>query len=248
VAPAMIHYDAVLAIFRYLSATKHHGITYTRVVPINSLPSSPPPTRSAFPSDANNDHDIKALYDSLFGYADSDWAMDIRHRRSISGIIMMLAGGAIAWLCRVQITISLSTTESEILSASDAGRLALYLRSVLAELGHPQHNATVIFEDNRSTVLISQASHPTRQTRHIDIREFALLDWNERDLIMLEPIDTSMNASDMLTKQCPKVLFARHYDITSGKTFYYSSYHTSSLSASNQSDAGSVGGCQSTSV
>jgi hypothetical protein len=28
-APAMIHYDAVLAIFRYLVATKHHGITYT---------------------------------------------------------------------------------------------------------------------------------------------------------------------------------------------------------------------------
>ena len=117
--------------------------------------------------------------------------MDIRHRRSISGIIMMLAGGAIAWLCRVQITISLSTTESEILSASDAGRLALYLRSVLADLGYPQHHATVIFEDNRATVLISQAAHPTRQTRHIDIREFALLDWNDCGLIILESLDTT---------------------------------------------------------
>jgi hypothetical protein len=65
------------------------------------------------------------------------------------------------------------------------GRLALYLRSVLD--GHPQHNATVIFEDNQAAVLISQASHPTRQTRHIDIREFALPDWNDRDLIALEP-------------------------------------------------------------
>jgi hypothetical protein len=42
---------------------------------------------------------------------------------------MMLAGGAIAWNFRVQITISLSTTEAEILSASDAGCLAFYLRS-----------------------------------------------------------------------------------------------------------------------
>jgi hypothetical protein len=100
---------------------------------------------------------------------------------------MMLAGGAIAWKCHVQITISLSTMESEVLSASDAGRLSLYLRSVLDELGHTQHHATIIFEDNRAAaVLISQASHPTRQTRHIDIREFALLDWNDRDLISLE--------------------------------------------------------------
>jgi hypothetical protein len=76
-------------------------------------------------------HLLQDLYDLLFGYADSDWAMDIRHRRSISGIIMMLAGGAIAWKCRVQVTILLSTTESEVLSASDAGHLALFLRSVL---------------------------------------------------------------------------------------------------------------------
>jgi hypothetical protein len=40
-----------------------------------------PPTRSAFSSDAANDHHIDDLYDLLFGYADSDWAtmMDIRH-------------------------------------------------------------------------------------------------------------------------------------------------------------------------
>jgi hypothetical protein len=232
----MIHYDAVLAIFRYLSATRHHGITYTRVTTVELLPDTMPPSRkNAFPSDAANEHHINDLYELLFGYADSDWAMDIRHRRSISGIIMMLAGGAIAWKCpRVQITISLSTTEAEILSASDAGRLALYLRSVLAELGHPQEYATVIFEDNRAAVLISQASHPTRQTRHIDIREFALLDWNDRGLIILESLDTSKNASDMLTKQCPKVLYACHYDLTSGKSFYQSTYPTTSSSSASK--------------
>jgi hypothetical protein len=132
---------------------------------------------------------------------------------------MMLAGGAIAWKCHVQITILLSTTESEVLSASDAGQLSIYLCSVLDELGHTQHCATIIFEDSLAAVLISQASHPIRQTRHIDIREFALLDWNNRDLISLESIDTSQNTSDMLTKQCPKVLYYRHYDIASGKTF-----------------------------
>jgi hypothetical protein len=179
----MIHYDAVLVIFRYRVATKHHGITYTRVITVNFLPSTPPPPRSTPPSDAPNNHLLQDLYDLLFGYADSDWAMDIHHHHSILGIIMMLAGGAIAWKCRVQVMVSLSTTESEVLSASDAGHLALYLcSSVLDALGHVQHDATVIFEDNHAAVLISQASHPTRQNRHIDIREFALLDWNDCDL------------------------------------------------------------------
>jgi hypothetical protein len=106
-------------------------------------------------------------------------------------------------------SLSAQATEAEILSASDAGHLALYLHSVLDKLGHPQKHATIIFEDNCAAVLISQASHPTRQTtRHINIREFALLlDWNDRGLIILEFLDTSKNASDMLTKQqCPKVL------------------------------------------
>jgi hypothetical protein len=80
VAPAMIHYDAVLAIFRYLSATKHEGITYTRIIIVESLPRDLPPARSAHPSDAANDHLLQNLYALLFGYADSDWAMDIvRH-------------------------------------------------------------------------------------------------------------------------------------------------------------------------
>jgi hypothetical protein len=141
---------------------------------------------------------------------------------------MLLAGGSIAWKCRVQTTISLSTTEAEFLSATDAGRLALYLRSVLADLDQQQTEATPIFDDNRGSVLMSQASQPTRQTRHIDIREFALLDWCERDLIKLVSIPTTENPSDLLTKQCPCILFARHYDNLSGKTFFYHLHPTSS--------------------
>jgi hypothetical protein len=78
-APAMIHYDAVLTIFQYLSATKHEGITYTQIIIVESLPRDLPAARSAHPSDAANVHLLQNLYYLLFGYADSDWAMDIRH-------------------------------------------------------------------------------------------------------------------------------------------------------------------------
>ena len=42
----------------------------------------------------------------------------------------------------------MSSTKAEFVAASDAGKIALYLRSMLAELGIPQINATIIYEDN----------------------------------------------------------------------------------------------------
>jgi hypothetical protein len=115
-------------------------------------------TDNATGTPSHNPHHLTYV---LHGYCDADWVMDVRHRRSISGVVLKLAGAAIAWKTRVQPTISLSTTKAEFLAACNAGRMVLYLRSVLAELGYEQVHATTLFEDNRGAMLMSQASHPT---------------------------------------------------------------------------------------
>jgi hypothetical protein len=71
---------------------------------------------------------------SLFGYVDSDWASDIRHRRSVSGIAFALASAVVAYKTRVQPTVSTSSTEVESIGASNAATMALYIRSILDEL------------------------------------------------------------------------------------------------------------------
>ncbi len=48
---------------------------------------------------------------------------------------------------------------------------------------------------------------PTLQTQHIDIKYFALCDWAERNLIILERIDTSINIANHLTKILRRILF-----------------------------------------
>jgi hypothetical protein len=128
-----------------------------------------------------------------------------------------MAGAAIAWKCRVQPTISLSSTEAEFLAASDAGKMTLYLRSILDELDIPQKFATVLYEDNRGALLMASAAQPTKQSRHIEIRHYALLDWVERDLVSLEDVASGLNSSDILTKQTGPLLFARHVDNLSGR-------------------------------
>jgi hypothetical protein len=182
--PAKVHYDAVRHIFSFLAGTKDYGLTYWRKTPHDGLPKHPAPPMLAAPADRHmfhdtSDADAHSTPNAIVSYVDSDWAADIRHRRSISGIIFKLAGAAIAWKCRVQTTISLSSSEAEYLAASDAGKMALYLRSVMDELNIPQDLATIIYEDNRSALLMSPAAQPTKQTRHIDIHHYALNDWVE---------------------------------------------------------------------
>jgi hypothetical protein len=44
----------------------------------------------------------------------------------------------------------------------------------------------------------------------MDIKHFALLDWVEQDLLILEAVRTHENASDAMTKTLRKQLFYRH--------------------------------------
>jgi hypothetical protein len=216
--PAAEHYEAVQRVYRYLNLNPTDGITYWRRRSNPILPDTPAPLPKSHLSDlppipfpSPTDPGVVA------GYVDSDWASDMRHRRSISGIAYLLAGGVIAYKTRVQPVISTSSTEAEFVAACDAGKIALYLRSILAELGIPQTQATVLYEDNVGAQLMANAGQPTKRTRHMDIKFFALQDWVEHDLLVLERIDTSVNCSDALTKPNNRILFNRHLDRLMGR-------------------------------
>jgi hypothetical protein len=88
----------------------------------------------------------------------------------------------------------------------------------MTELGQSKLQATTIYEENDACIKVADSSAPTRQIRHIAIRDFALQDWTERDLITLASCPSNVNASDMFTKQVGKILFARNTDHISGRT------------------------------
>ncbi len=95
--------------------------------------------------------------------------------------------------------------------------MILYFRSLLADLGVEQKQATVLFQDNNGALLMANAQQPTRRTGHMDIKKFALLEWVEQDLIILADIKTAENAADGLTKPLAKQLFYRHADTLLGR-------------------------------
>jgi hypothetical protein len=100
--------------------------------------------------------------------------------------------------------------------AYDTGKMILFIQSVLWDLYVPQETATVLFEDNDGCTAMGNAQKPTTRTRHIDIRYFSICEWVERDLMILEQIDTSINMSDHMTKGLQTILFHRHADFLLG--------------------------------
>jgi hypothetical protein len=59
---------------------------------------------------------------------------------------------------------------------------------------------------------MANEQQPTKYTRHMDIKHFALQDWVMQDLICLQLIDTSDNYSNVMTKATACVLFYRHME------------------------------------
>ena len=148
---------------------------------------------------------------------DSDWGGDSTHRKSVSGLAIRIAGGTILYKTKFQACVALSSTEAEFTAACDAGRSILYVRSILDEINMPQESATPLYIDNNGALLMGNAQQPTRRTKHMDLKKFALLDWVECDLLIMRRITSSDNFVDPLTKPMGKELHARHCEYLLGK-------------------------------
>jgi hypothetical protein len=173
----------------------------------DELPDGPLPTINSNIQDLLLDGHPQHNANIAVAYGDSDWATCVKTRRSVSGICIHLAGGTIAYKTKFQPTVALSSTEAEFMVACDVGRMCLFICSILWDLDIPQEAATVAYEDNNGCTSMGNAQKPTPRTRRIAIKYFALCDWIEQDLIILERIDTSINSADHLTKTLSRILF-----------------------------------------
>ena len=84
---------------------------------------------------------------------------------------------------------------------------------------------------------MANAKKPTKRTKHVDTRHFALQSWVEQDLLILKSISTHDNSSDAMTKNTPKLLFNRHMDFILGRTPpEYATVHKNVPHSSAQTD------------
>jgi hypothetical protein len=188
--PGNKHWDAVLRILRYLQGTR------TMVLQLSG---------SSFKGDIT---DLTTL-----AYADADWGKDLDTRRSRSGYAIYLLNSLIIWSSKLQASTALSSTEAEYIALATCARITIWLRTLLSELGFPQHEPTRILEDNKSTINIAESMKAHPAVKHIDIRHHFIRDrvMNIKDIKIIKESTHNMVA-DLFTKQLPYPAFKKHRD------------------------------------
>ena len=175
--PAQEHWDAAVHVLAYLKNTPTEGITYTRSV---------------------NRTDI---FNVLFIFVDATWATDVDDRRSTSGMVCMLNGGAISWKSKKQPIIAQSSCESEIIAATSGANEGAFLRDLLDEIGCPQ-TCTTMYEDNQACRQIVENPGALRErSKHFELRFLKIQEYAERGMIRMVQVPTKFQLADMLTKR-----------------------------------------------
>lgn len=179
--PGPIHWSGVKRLLRYLRGTMDYKLTYS-----GSSSSSPPDIHS-FPV--------------LSGYCDSDWGSDLNNRRSITGYVFTLAGGAISWQSKKQPTVALSSVEAEYMASTQATKEALWWRAFLKELGLNNINhSTRIHSDSQGSMALAKNPEYHSRTKHIDIQHHFVREHVAKRNVHFEFIGTELMVADVLTK------------------------------------------------
>lgn len=104
----------------------------------------------------------------LVGYTDADGSM-AEDRCAISGYAFILNGSTVSWSAKWQEIISLSTTESEYVAMTHVAKEVLWLHSLLSKVFSTSLDATTLFSDNQSAIMLTKDHQYYARTKHIDV-------------------------------------------------------------------------------
>ena len=177
--PTSLQWQAVKRLLRYVIGTVTHGISFQADYPLEPK-----------------------------GYVDADWAGDTATRKSMSGYMFVMAGGAISWCSRQQEVVALSSTEAEYISLCSGTKEAIWLRRLVvnleigSELGD---KPMLVLVDNQGAIDLAQNGSTNRRTKHIDVRYHFNRQAVSDELVELKYCPTEHMAADILTKALGRV-------------------------------------------
>lgn len=181
--PSPQHFDAIDRVFRYLSNTINYGLRYTR---------------DATMTDA-----------VVHGYSDADHASVTGIRKSVSGMLLTIAGMTVAWRSKLQQSIVDSSTDAEYIALHYAARETVFLADIIDEMFFYFSGKQVVARplavhcDNAATIANVKETSGSGSVRYIDIKKKVLQQLSSRKTITVHKIGGKFNVADPLTKPLP---------------------------------------------
>ena len=173
--PTTVHFKAALHVLQYLKSTRNYCLVYYRSTTVPII--------------------------DILGFSDSDFTSDEDDRKSYTGYVFLICGGAVSWSTHKQSTVALSSMEAEYMALSDAAREALARKQLFCELQIPSGQQPVtILSDSQSALDISENPAKYRQAKHIDVRYHAIRHYIHDYKIKVDYIPTEHQPADLFTK------------------------------------------------
>ena len=146
------------------------------------------------------------------GYSDSDFAGDIDDRKSTSGYVFTLAGGAISWKSFKQTVIASSTMFAEFVACYEATGQANWLKKFVPGLRVVDsiQRPLKMYCDNEPAVFYAHNNKSSGAAKHIDIKFYVVKERIQDHTISLEHKRTREMLADPLTKGLPPNVFREH--------------------------------------
>ena len=125
-------------------------------------------------------------------YSDVDFAGDRDDRKSTSGYIFTLAGGAISWKSSKQTIVASSMMQAEFIACFEATGQVIWLKKFIPDLKVVDciHKPLKMYCGNQPAVFYAHNNKSSNATKTIDIKYYVVKDKIEDHTISLEHIRT----------------------------------------------------------
>ena len=201
VNPSQGHVNAAKRVLRYLKGTKKKGLVFTT----NSTESLAAYIK--FPLDKKP---IIALTDANWGpqdqsvpkRTDKPTELELYKSRSLSGFILW-GNGPIHWSSKRQSLTARSTAEAEIIATDECVKFLLHMRNVCDDLDIQTFffsDTITVYNDNAASVKWAH-NMTTKCLRYIQIRENAVREAVQQNIIDVKHITGKVNIADLFTKE-----------------------------------------------
>jgi hypothetical protein len=173
--PWKYHWTIVKTVFSFLRGTTNYGLFYQGIPRLDRVV-------------------------DIHGFVDVVWAGDLDCRRSTSGYVFNLFGGAISWMRKRQVVVALSTIEAEYMEATHASKEVVCLQRLCSGIGLVQ-KVVRLDCDSRSAIFLAKNLAYHSKTKHIDVQYHFVRKMVEEKKVLLEKVDTLNNVANSL-KNC----------------------------------------------
>jgi hypothetical protein len=140
-------------------------------------------------------------------FSDADYASDPLSRKSTIGQLIFGNGNPVFWASSRQTEVSLSSTEAELIAATETAKSAVWVTSFLRELGYSFTPEIPI--DNQSTTRLVHDDQFHKRTKHIEVRHFFIRELLENGKLTVAHVPTYQQLADILTKPLSKPTFIK---------------------------------------